>query len=329
MKRKLLSISLILLILLGMTACGGAPSEMSASPSVIIDTDPGTDDSTALLLAQAGLGARVKLVVSSYGNSPLEQTTANAAKLADLYGMSADILQGAAGPMAGAREPQFSEGADGIASAGLPESDREILRTDTSDYLYEFLRENPGTEYVVLGPMTNLAALLEKHPQAEKLIGRVVTMAGGFEEFNMDDCAEFNIHCDPIAAKRVFESGLKIHMVPLDTTNQLPLSHEELLAIPDGKTSGSEYLRAILLDNERVSMSWGLPGAVIYDASALAYLLQPELFTTRTIGVAVSDGADYGSTTETGERSNVTLVEAPNREGIYKLICDSAHGIFS
>lgn len=335
--KQLLIITLCLALCCAVAGCAAATPQQSVPekidppkpPSIIIDTDPGTDDSTALMLAQANLGERVGLLVSSYGNSPLSSTTANTARLADLYGMQAIILQGAALPVEGARMPALTEGENGIASAGLPESAREIIQTDPSDYLYEYLKANPGSDYVVLGPMTNLANLLSKHPDAKGMIGRVITMAGGLSVFNMDDCAEFNIHCDPVAAEQVFASGLPIYLVPLDTTNQIVLTHQELLAIPDGKTQGSGYLNAILLDNERTSLSWGLPGAVIYDAAALAYLIDPGLFTIRQTGITVSAGESYGQTSETAERSNVYLVEAPNRDGVYDLIVQSGHRVFT
>ena len=196
MKKRNILWTIILCIILGVSLPGcnktKTTTQTEQSKAVIIDTDPGTDDSTALMLAQANLKDNVKLLVSSYGNSPLSSTTENTAKLADLYGIKAEILQGAVGPAEGARPPSLTEGLDGIASAGLPQSTRNIIKTDTSDYLYDFLKAHPGSDYVVLGPMTNLANLLNKYPESEKFIGRVITMAGGLEVFNMDDCAEFN-----------------------------------------------------------------------------------------------------------------------------------------
>lgn len=109
---------------------------------------------------------------------------------------------------------------------------------------------------VALGPLTNLAEALLATPSLAKKIARIVIMggalrvAGNIREINPridNSFAEWNIFCDPYAAEVVIQSGAPITLVPLDATNQAPLSDVFVQRLASGPaTPASQFvLRAI------------------------------------------------------------------------------------
>ena len=73
---------------------------------------------------------------------------------------------------------------------------------------------------VATGALTNVALLLRNYEQTmKKCIKEIVIMGGAIGVGNRSPVAEFNILCDPEAAKIVFDSEFKVVMVPLEVTH--------------------------------------------------------------------------------------------------------------
>jgi purine nucleosidase len=67
---------------------------------------------------------------------------------------------------------------------------------------------------VTLGPLTNIALALQKKPGIASKVSRCVVMGGApCCEGNVTPAAEYNIWCDPEAARLVMRSGLPIELV--------------------------------------------------------------------------------------------------------------------
>ncbi|MGX0386287.1 inosine-uridine nucleoside N-ribohydrolase [Staphylococcus hominis] len=92
---------------------------------------------------------------------------------------------------------------------------------------------NNSKEKVTLlftGPLTDLAKAI-KHDKAivnniEKLVwmGGTFLEKGNVEEPEHDGTAEWNAFWDPEAVKTIFDTSIKIEMVALESTNQVPLT---------------------------------------------------------------------------------------------------------
>ena len=102
---------------------------------------------------------------------------------------------------------------------------------------------------VALGPLTNLAEALLATPSLADKIARIVIMggalrvAGNIRELNPrieNSFAEWNIFCDPYAADVVFQSGAPITLVPLDATNQAPLSDAFVQRLASGPANAGQ-----------------------------------------------------------------------------------------
>ncbi|MEQ3550335.1 nucleoside hydrolase [Pseudonocardia nematodicida] len=257
---------------------------MDTPLSVAIDCDPGVDDAVALLLAFRSPQMRVAGVTTVAGNAGLEQVTANATAVLDLAGAPADlpVAAGAAGPIAGGErvpdEPVHGPGA--LGGAVLPPSSRPVS-DDAVGLLTRLARAQPGELVLLaLGPLTNVARLVERDPEAAGMLAGIVHMGGAaFVPGNVTPAAEFNTYCDPEAARIVLGSGLPVRLVPLDVTRRAVLhgADSDLLAASDDPVTAAAgtMLRGLTDGHER---RHGVRECRVHDATAVVALLEPEGF---------------------------------------------------
>ena len=193
------------------------------SRPILLDCDPGHDDAIALLLALASPELELLGVTTVAGNQTLEKTTANALRVLEFVGRGdVPVAAGADRPLA--RElfvAAYVHGESGLDGPALPEPQGAPLDQHAVDFLAERILgcERPVT-LVPVGPLTNVALLLARYPEAAENVERIVLMGGAIAEGNVTPAAEFNIYVDPEAAWRVFRSGLPVTMIGLDVTHQ-------------------------------------------------------------------------------------------------------------
>ena len=198
---------------------------MPSSP-VIIDTDPGLDDALALFLAGASPELDILAVVTVAGNIALSRTTGNALKLLHLLGRDdIPVIAGCARPLM--RDNVHAadiHGGDGLGGISLASPPRGALAVDVAEWTADELTRRPEhtVRILALGPLTNLARLVESRPDAPKRLAGIIAMGGAVHEpGNVTPFAEFNIAADPEAAAIVLASGLPVTLVPLDVTRKV------------------------------------------------------------------------------------------------------------
>jgi inosine-uridine nucleoside N-ribohydrolase len=255
---------------------------------IVLDCDPGHDDAIALLLALASPEIEVVGVTTVAGNQTLEKTTANAIRVLDFVGSDVEVAAGADRPLV--REPfvaAYVHGETGLDGPDLPPPSRSAVGQHAVDFLAERV---DGATLVAVGPLTNVALLLERYPDARP--ERIVLMGGAIGLGNVTPAAEFNVWADPEAAARVFESGIELTMIGLDVT------HEALLMPAD-----AEHLRGCGRTGRMVAElfdffhrfheeTYGMPGSPIHDAVAVAYVSRPELVRTKHRHVAIETDSE-------------------------------------
>ena len=256
---------------------------MSAIP-ILIDCDPGHDDAIAVLLALASPEVEVLGVTTVAGNQTLEKTTANAIRVLDFVGRDdIPVAPGAARPLQ--REPfvaAYVHGETGLDGPDLPPPQREPV----DQHAVEFLGERvSGTTLVAVGPLTNVALLLEQHPEARP--DRIVLMGGSIGLGNVTPAAEFNIWADPEAAARVFASGLDVTMVGLDVTHEALLRGPEVERLRVSGRTGRMVAELQDFFHRFHAETYGFDGSPIHDAVAVAHVLRPDLVRTERLHVAV------------------------------------------
>jgi purine nucleosidase len=182
---------------------------------LLVDTDTASDDAVALIMALRDPAFEVVAITVVAGNVALAQASRNARYTVELCGASVPVYGGASKPLV--RPPvdaSFFHGRDGLGDQDYPPPRAEAAGGFGPDVLLERIRARPGILLVTLGPLTNVALALEKAPDIASKVGRCVVMGGAACTVgNVTPAAEYNIWCDPEAARTVFRSGMPIELV--------------------------------------------------------------------------------------------------------------------
>jgi inosine-uridine nucleoside N-ribohydrolase len=260
---------------------------------IIVDCDPGHDDAIALLLALGSPEVELLGVTTVAGNQTLAKTTANAIRLLDHVGRDdIPVSAGASRPLVrDARVLPHVFGDTGLDGPNLPPPRREPEPEHAIDWIARTLQEavEPIT-LVATGPLTNVALLLARYPEAA--VERIVLMGGAIGEGNETPAAEYNMWVDPEAAARVFASGIDLTMVGLDVTHKalMTAAHAERLASTGRAGKLVSDLYGFYSRFHREYYPW--EGVPIHDACAVAQVIDPSLIETRHCGVRVDTGLD-------------------------------------
>lgn len=261
----------------------------------MIDTDPGVDDAVAILLALASPELEVVAITSVNGNVGLEATTLNARRLLSLAGRhDVPVAAGCAEPLAGPMDHAARvHGDDGLGDLTWDEPDVPLDPRDAIEVLAEAIEAGPLT-IVAIGPLTNLATLLARHPGIDEKLERLVIMGGASFEGNVTAAAEFNVWADPEAAKAVFEARWPITLMPLDLTHQAYLLDEDLEWLRGLGTEVGRRVADMLEPYARFHDEWyGNRNVIQHDATAVYELLAPEHLVTQGVKVTVETGGEY------------------------------------
>jgi inosine-uridine nucleoside N-ribohydrolase len=265
------------------------------SVPVLIDCDPGHDDAIALLLALASPEVELLGVTTVAGNQTLEKTTANALKVLEFVGRGdVPVAAGAERPLI--REPfvaAYVHGESGLEGPDLPEPQGTVVEEHAVDFLAARLLESERfVTLVPVGPLTNVALLLARHPDAGARIDRIVLMGGAIAEGNVTPAAEFNIWHDPEAAARVFESGLDVTMIGLDVTHKALMKAEHAERLREAGKTGRMVAELYDFFHRYHAKTYGFDGSPIHDAVAVAHVFRPDLVETKIRHVAVETGSE-------------------------------------
>jgi purine nucleosidase len=181
----------------------------------LIDTDTASDDAVALIMALRNPHINVVAITTVAGNVAVAQASRNALYTAELCNSTVPVFTGAEKPLS---RPHHSadwfHGRDGLGDHGYPPPRRAPEHRNATDAIIAAIDSHPGLVLVTLGPLTNLALAIEKRPAIAAKVGRCVVMGGApCCEGNVTPAAEYNIWCDPEAARIVAHSGLPIELV--------------------------------------------------------------------------------------------------------------------
>ena len=266
---------------------------------VIIDCDPGIDDAMAIMNALNSSSIEVKLLSTVSGNLSIEETMKNALKLTEIFKKDIPVAEGAREPIK--RQAVYAGKAQGSKGMGgftfkTPKTKPFFLKSP--DAIYYFLKENTAknTTIMCLGPMTNIANLLSKYPDAKEMISRIVFMGGSKDEAGVEDpYREFNVAFDPEAMQIVFDSKIPLVMVPMELGHIAYFNKEEQLKIKRANSVGAIFYKMFSKYND---FHVGKLGAAVHDSCAALYLSYPEIFTLQPSFLEVKyhkkDEVEYG-----------------------------------
>ncbi|WP_312497962.1 nucleoside hydrolase [Enterococcus sp.] len=250
---------------------------------VIIDCDPGIDDTLALMLAIKAPEIDVVAITTVCGNAPVDIGTKNVIKcLERLDRLDIPIYQGAKQPL---KQPfisaQDTHGMDGLGETNRPiNSSKTIEDQGAASFLAQTFAQDVPISVIALGPLTNIATALQLNPDIGRHMDRFVTMGGTYKSHgNCSPVAEYNYWCDPDSAALVFDKlGTCIEMVGLDVTRAIVFTPTliEYCCRMDPDTGG--FMRDIT--RFYVDFHWQqerILGCVINDPLAIAYFIDDTL----------------------------------------------------
>lgn len=270
---------------------------------IILDSDPGIDDSLAILLALASPEIVLDGISTIHGNASTAQVTRNALAILELA-KAGDIpvYKGCDLPLV--KESLLSpetHGNSGLGYAKLSEPQSRPQIKHGCDFLIESILSSPNEiTLVAIGPLTNVAMAIRKEPRIVEKVKEVFIMGGAIQHAgNTTALAEFNTFVDPHAAHIVFHSGMPITLTPLDVTYQcifLKADLDRLLRIASPITK-------FIADATRFYMEFHdeyqkIDGCVINDPMTLALTFMPEIcdYQELVVDVDISTGVGLGNT---------------------------------
>lgn len=281
---------------------------------VILDTDPGIDDSLAILLAVASPEVELAGVTVTSGNCPLADGVRNARNVLALAGRSdIPVCGGVSLPLI---RPLYTapetHGESGVGFARPPESPAPLHRENGVDLIIREILEHPGeVTLVAVAPLTNVAIAVRKEPRIINAVREVIIMGGALRaDGNTTSLAEFNFYVDPHAAHIVLESGMPITLLPWDITQHIILTQADV----DRLNRISSPITRFIADATRFYIefhlaAFGFAGCSINDPAALALAFLPDLARTEPMHVAV----EYTSELTAG-KSVISYIGPATRE---------------
>ncbi|RQD70285.1 MAG: nucleoside hydrolase [Tindallia sp. MSAO_Bac2] len=297
---------------------------------VIIDCDPGTDDTIALIMALASEALDVKAITTVAGNQTAEKTAVNGLKIVSFLDKQLPVARGAEKPI---MRPLVTaghvHGETGMAHVVLPEAKNDYLETKAWDLFYKMsVESNEKIHLITLGPLSNVAIALMKYPHLKDGISQITMMGGAVGYGNDTQAAEYNIYADPEAAKMVFESGIPITMVGLDCTHQAWITQNEIESMgKPSKENGVWLAQELMRHIHEFASRFGFEGAIMHDPSAIAAVIDPTLIQTEDYFVTVETKGEHtlGKTVVdtlrvTGHEPNAQVALDMDRERFVELV---------
>lgn len=242
---------------------------------VWIDTDPAcglranndVDDCWALLVAINSLRFDIIGVSTVYGNVPIDEAHISAQALFEKLAVD------------GAKVPQLFKGAVGRLKGS------EVKINNAVHGLYSTLQKRKLT-ILALGPLTNIALLIQNYPAAGRNIKEIIAVAGNrpdqrlffIGQSKIVHFHDLNFKKDPAAFEMVLNSKIPLTLLPFEVAEKITLTAGDL------EQMGSAGITAGWLAED--SMKWlgfwdeqfKVQGFYPFDCLAVGYLLMPDLF---------------------------------------------------
>lgn len=270
---------------------------------IIIDTDPGIDDTMALFYALENDALDILGLTTVFGNVHTDIATRNALKLLEIAGrIDVPVAHGAQRPLT---QPYhgpvpYIHGEDGLGNTNLPPPQRRPIDLTAAQFIVDNIMTSPGEITLVpIGPLTNIALAYLLQPEIADHVKRVVLMGGAaLAPGNVNPAAEANIFNDPEAADVVFKAPWDITMVGLDITHKIVMRHDELALYGKSSKPTSQLINRMLpIYTDYAQRVLGEPILYTHDPTAISYLLHPALYEVLRVPLRVQlDGVGRGKT---------------------------------
>lgn len=292
------------------------------SNKIIIDTDPGVDDALAIAMA-IGAGLDIEALCTVFGNASVDDTTKNAITVLHLLGRDIPVFKGSESPLDGMSKFATAHGKGGFGGISLSTRVKDE-RLSALDFYPKYLelQSDSSITIICIGPLTNIAKVLEKNMNLIKKIKEIIILAGVIgEKGNISEYAEFNAYNDPYSLKYVLALNVKKILIPANVCRKVVFNEYVFDKLKGDLTNKmkkviNEYINYYKYDNE----FGGYNGGVMYDIFAISYILDLSAFKVGKACVEViTKGEKRGQTRAIGCTSNCEIALDVNPRVIEKL----------
>lgn len=304
---------------------------------IIIDTDPGTDDAVAILIALAHFTDEEILGITTVaGNVGVKVGTTNALRVLEHAGRNdIKVYEGESAPLKrDLLTAEWVHGTDGLGGVPFPQPSKTEEEIDAVSFLKDaILKSEEKVTICVLGPMTNIAKAISEKPEIKTNIEQIVFMGGSATSGNTTPAAEFNILVDPDATHIVLQSGIKLVMMGLDVTHQAISTSDRIQKISNTKTKTAELLVGLMsrLANLEIVKKKFPDGTPVHDAFVTAFLVDESLTTGELVNVEVETSSELtlGQTVVdvneiSGRDKNVHWMNSVDDDKLFSIITKSS-----
>ena len=299
---------------------------------VIIDCDPGIDDSLAILLAVNSPELEILGITTCSGNVEAKMGAKNALKTLQICSsLNIPVYKGEDKPLKRALvTAQDTHGEDGIGENFYEDVAEYKIKENGVDFIIDTLKNNKDVSIIALGPLTNIAKAIMKDKKAFDNLDEFVSMGGAFRiHGNCSPVAEFNYWVDPHAADYVYKNlPKKIHMIGLDVTRKIVLTPNIIEFINRLDKDISKYITEIT--RFYIDFHWeqeGIIGCVINDPLAVAYFIDRSICSGFesyvevvddgiAIGQSVVDSFDFYK----NDKNAVVLTDVDDKKFMYMFL---------
>ena len=270
--------------------------------NVIIDTDPGVDDAVAIIPALFSKKLNIVLFTTTYGNVELEKSTNNLLHLLDVFKQDIPVAKGADKPFKRPiKNAKHMHGENGLGGYTAKEPKQEPVDLPAVEAMYEAIcKHKNDISLILLGPHTNAAALIKKHPDVVNMISHIVfegtsdwenrTVKSELEPHHVS----FNASCDPEALKIVLNSGIPMTVIPSEIGRAAKLTPEQLEGFKEGtrRVGGMVYKMLSTYWEQRVQSKF----VATNDTCAIVALTNPRVFKTKKGDIVLNTTTIPGKT---------------------------------
>lgn len=254
---------------------------------IIIDTDPGIDDTHAIIAALTYQHYDVLGITVVSGNVGLDNCVNNALGIVNLMGADCLVYPGAPTSLKQLNRDEVEHtgnlvhGEHGLGTVQLTPDLSKKSDVHAVDFILQTVKDNPGeVEIITLGPLTNIALAIQKDRETMKMVKKVWSMGGGVRFGNQTPVAEFNYWADPEAAKVTYEFGeeIEINMIGLDVTHQTRFSLDDLFFLQTECGGVGALLSE--MSNHYLESYWNsdrIAGVIIHDLVTVMLAIDPSL----------------------------------------------------
>lgn len=299
--------------------------------NVIFDTDPGVDDSAAILLSFYDEKMDIRLITTVSGNVGIDMVTKNALHLLELFDRTdIPLARGAAKPMC--REPKdatYMHQEHGMGGYVPPKKVKtKPIKEDAVEALYQTIKKYSGNIYIIaLGPHTNIGNLIQKHPDVVGMISRIYCEGCSLNGYDKKpdrwtNHISFNVSSDPEAFRITMSSGVPITIVPSKAGREMANFDEQQVYDMAKINDTGRFLSTMY--NGYWERNYEDKRVATNDTCAALACRSPEFFKTEKITIDVDTDSEPGKTTiRRNKKSNIELVVGVDKKALHKFYFDA------